>query len=69
MLRPACETCVYWLPSAGDGRPQPLFGQCRRQPPTLVLTPEGARARWPSTSRLDWCGEHATIERQEAQHG
>lgn len=53
--RPACQTCIYWM-AVGT------FGQCRRNPPAIILTPEGARARWPQTNQTDWCGEHATVE-------
>lgn len=69
MLRPACETCVYWLQGGlHDVKPK-IYGQCRRLPPSIVLTPEGARARWPQTFTTDWCGEHATMELQEAVRG
>lgn len=57
-----CGTCMFWMPSEGASRAANLmFGQCRRFPPAIILTPEGARGRWPSTNRADWCGEHAIL--------
>lgn len=68
MLRTCCETCHYWVPQTEDGRGgrQALgLGQCRRQPPQVMLTPAGARALWRIVNRTDWCGEHATVQPAE----
>lgn len=62
-----CGTCVFWMPSERVGEaPTPLFGQCRRFPPSIILTPDGARGRWPRTNRTEWCGEHTILERAPA---
>lgn len=55
-----CRTCAYWVQ---DGRRRPFsssdLGGCRRNPPQIVLTPNGARGLWPVTNADDFCGEHA----------
>ena len=50
-----CETCCYWNPKEERG----YTGQCRRNPPGLILTVNGLRAMYPITHVSDWCGEHA----------
>ena len=62
-MRTTCETCVFWQPQTAAAGTLTGFGQCRRQPPAIVLTPQGSRAMWPSVNRGEWCGEHATVER------
>lgn len=52
----ACETCEYWEgpESSKEGTPLYVFGECRRNPPTVA--DEGYE--WPEVKRTDWCGEY-----------
>ena len=49
-----CATCVFWRPENASG----FLGRCRRMPPTIQTTVQGAKSMWPITAAQDWCGEH-----------
>lgn len=54
-----CANCRYW--DSSDGQ----TGECRRVPPVLIATRNGAaiRTRFPGTPSDAWCGEFdAAIE-------
>lgn len=55
-----CRDCPYWV--AHDQHESK--GTCRRYPPTAGV---GAPKILPTTSRLDWCGEHPERKAVTAQ--
>jgi hypothetical protein len=44
-----CSNCRFWL----SGLPSHWYGECHRHTPQFDLS-----ARWPITSKVDWCGEY-----------
>lgn len=54
-----CENCFYWVEFSDE-----LFGECRRNPPTLIQphSSDTPRSYWPKTSELGFCGEHRSWE-------
>jgi hypothetical protein len=59
MNRPACITCVWWLPLEGQTNSDPphMIGECRRKPPAPNKNPLST-ARFPVTVDEQFCGEH-----------
>jgi hypothetical protein len=58
---PECATCRYWQTGVTT-----TSGQCRFNPPTLVMRQQGAGvdyldSRWPKTSSVEWCGKWEEI--------
>lgn len=49
--RAFCDNCPYWTGGQGLGG----RGLCRRNPPTSGV---GFEKSFPTTTPLDWCGEH-----------
>ena len=61
---PECKACLYF--KRIDARGQ--SGQCRRNPPVVVVLSHpgrgpGAVTRWPDVEESDGCGEHSGIRR------
>ena len=58
-----CASCKWARPLTygKDGRATDPDYQCRRSPPTAIISPSSyARERaWPLVWKADWCGEHA----------
>jgi hypothetical protein len=50
-----CQTCIYFVPKAGD-REEVKLGRCRRHAPLA------AGGGWPAVFPLDWCGDHKLDE-------
>lgn len=58
----SCDDCLWFegdvLPSGKAG----MKGKCRRHPPTIVVTHEGAQTMWPLVNRWsDVCGEGESL--------
>lgn len=48
----ACGNCAYLKSTSDDG------GECRRNPPQLVMSATGLTAAFPGVRKADiWCGE------------
>ena len=52
-----CKDCDHWESEDGEA------GECRRYAPHAKRRMDTARtvAGWPTTHRVDWCGEFAPI--------
>lgn len=48
-----CLTCQYIWPTNNE---------CRRFPPTIVITGASTRVLWPVVADDDWCGEYNPVE-------
>ena len=65
----SCAACRFWQPNVTEGPQPPLWGECRRHPPVVLVIPadfnrelRGYATEFPHTQRDDWCGE---IERSD----
>ena len=45
--RGTCSSCQHF---------ERLSGECRANPPNLVVTPNGMGGAWPATRGEKWCG-------------
>lgn len=56
-----CGHCEFWFAhSYMDQNGLQPSGNCRRNPPTLVVTcmpAQIAETQWPYTDHRDWCGQ------------
>lgn len=50
----ACGTCRFFVKNAMSVG----TGECRRLPPSVISTPRGAGAVFPSIKSEHWCGEY-----------
>jgi hypothetical protein len=55
-----CGTCRHWK-RTGDVGEDATDGICRRYPPQVSMTEEGAACLQPFTDMSDLCGEHAPV--------
>ncbi len=57
-----CSDCAFWQRQTNHAMPQQqLAGQCRRLPPTPLMTVPGQPIGlpiWPITAGGEWCGEY-----------
>ena len=58
----SCEACVFFHLVSGRE------GQCRINPPQVLVTHHGVRSRWPTVDANDWCGECLTEDDVSQQH-
>jgi len=62
-----CQNCVHWVQYV-DGKGAPIYGECRRFPPTSQRVPTQRErdmfpafyeivTNWPRLKITDWCDE------------
>lgn len=55
-----CGNCRHWKRTGVEGE-DITDGICRRYPPSVNMTEEGAACLQPYTDLSDYCGEHAPV--------
>ena len=55
---PRCATCMFW---GTPGYMDEYQNTCHRHPPIPVMFTDGLKAKWPTTTELDYCGEHIAV--------
>ena len=53
---PTCERCKWWREES-DSSDVERWGECHRNPPTLVMHEDTPLSMWPSTDPGHGCGE------------
>jgi hypothetical protein len=48
-IRPRCDSCAHF---------EALTGECRAEPPKMIMTQQGPGGLWPPTRADKWCGKH-----------
>lgn len=53
-----CNNCKYWfeLKEESEATQLPLFGKCKKNPPTMLVQDDKTYAGHPVTGENDWCG-------------
>lgn len=56
-LHPTCSQCVFWV--TDNPGETATAGHCHRYPPGVYVNPQSGVViqKFPSTDRLQWCGE------------
>jgi hypothetical protein len=53
-----CQTCRWWHGPVQYASGHP-WGECRRYPPQVVMTPSNStKVEFPTTAGFQFCGEH-----------
>lgn len=58
-----CAECAFWDKSG----PSNAVGMCCAHTPLLIPGNETERSEWPQTHAIDYCGEAAVLQEQDAQ--